>query len=167
MKTFVIKSVRCVSAFLCISILSSCASYRAVRIVQLTEKDTGQSETFYGIVKNNVLIPEFVVDEGNRYPTSAEDALVRFEKNKALMEPKISRKYKIPNSFFFQSERLLVGIGLMAISPVALPIHYIGGYGRDEEGRRSFSKTVRNYFDLSLNSVVLDETKVRNSLAVI
>ena len=142
----------------------SCASYRIVRVVQMTEKESGKSDIFYGVVKNNVLIPEFVLDERNRYPTTKEDAWARFNERRSKIEPLAKERYRIPNSFLFQAERIMVGIGLVAISPVAIPIHYASGYGKDEQGRRSFGKTVSNYFDLSLNNVISDEDKIKNHL---
>ena len=146
------------------SFCSSCASYRAVRVVQLTEKESGKSDVFYGIVKNNVLVPEFVLDSQNRYPTSKEEAWSRFQSRRLEIEPKINQKYRIPNSFLFQTERTLVAIGLIAISPVAIPIHYASGYGKNSEGKRSFTKTVSNYFDLSINNVIDSEVVLKNPL---
>ena len=142
----------------------SCASYRVVRVVQLTEKESGKSDIFYGVVKNNVLIPEFVLDERNRYPTTKEEAWAKFNARRSKIEPLLKERYRIPNSFLFQTERIMVGIGLVAISPVAIPIHYVSGYGRDEQGRRSFGKTVTNYFDLTLNNVIIDEVGIKNPL---
>ncbi len=146
------------------SFFTSCASYRAVRVVQLTEQETGKSDVFYGIAKNNVLVPEFILDNQNRYPTSKEEAWGRFQSKRLEIEPKINQKYKIPNSFLFQTERTLVAIGLVAISLVAIPLHYIGGYGKNSEGKRSFTKTVSNYFDLALNNIIDDKAVLKDSL---
>jgi len=146
------------------SFFTSCASYRVVRVVQLTEQGTGKSDVFYGIAKNNVLLPEFVLDSQNRYPTSKEEAWNRFQSKRLEIEPKINQKYRIPNSFLFQTERTLVAIGLVAISPVALPLHYISGYGKNSEGKRSFIKTVSNYFDLALNNIIDDKTVLKDPL---
>ena len=109
-------------------------------------------------------MPEFVLDSQNRYPTSKEEAWSRFQSRRLEIEPKINQKYRIPNSFLFQTERTLVAIGLIAISPVAIPLHYVSGYGKDSEGKRSFTKTVSNYFDLSINNVIDSNVVLKDPL---
>lgn len=148
-------------------VLTSCASYRAVRVVKLTDRDSGNSENFYGIAKNNVLVPEFTLDERNHYPTSVDEAWQRFETRKTVVDSQVNRRYRIPNSFLFQSERLIVGAGLILVAPIAIPIQYLGGLNRGEQGRRSWSRTAYDYFDLSLNDVIEDESVVRDRLALI
>lgn len=153
--------------FVLASLVSSCASYRVVRVVQVTDQEAGQSQAFYGVTKNNVLIPEFTLDERNRYPATKIEAWQRFEASREKIESFVDKKYKIPNSFLFQTERIIVGIGLILVSPVAIPLQYAAGMERDEDGKRNFARTVTNYFDLSLNNVVTDDAAVRDPLAAV
>ena len=157
---------RAASFFLLILILSGCTSYRMVKVVTLKEDvQAGRAETYYGVTKNNILIPEYVLDETNRYPTSSDEAWRRFEARRARLEPFVKSKYKVPNSFAFQSERFLIGVGLVAVAPVAIPVHYLGGLERNASGRRDWGYTVKTYFDFSLNPVIVEEARVRDHLA--
>lgn len=143
-----------------------CASYKVVRVSKGVDAD-GRVVDYYGVTRNNVLIPEYVIDEKGNYPESPEEAERRFEDRKDELEGYIKNKYELPDNFTYQTGRGILGAGLIAVSPVALPITYISSKTSPNPERRddSFSKVAKEYFSMSMDKPVYQTPELKDELS--
>jgi len=161
--------IKCTLALLLIITMSSCAHYRSVRVYEVVDELGDDQEVYYAIAKNNVIIPEYVVDYRGNYPSSEEAAWERFESRKDVIESSIQGRYRVPNSFLYNSERYVFMVGLIIVSPVVIPITYISELIRTEEDELyegSFSKVVSSYFDLSMNEPIKIEPDLQDAFEI-
>ncbi|MBU1864595.1 MAG: hypothetical protein KKH94_13120 [Candidatus Omnitrophica bacterium] len=154
-------SVCCTMLLVC-----SCAHYRICTTYEVvnTESDAA-SKVYYAITKNNVLIPEFVIDSQGHYPTSPEAAWEQFLKRQSKVEKYIDNKYKIPNNGAYQIQRWGLMIGLMAVSPIAIPITYVSEFSEerdDESSSKNIWHSIKRYFALSMNEPNYVEPEIKD-----
>jgi hypothetical protein len=102
-----------------------CATFRVVEVGSGVDEE-GIVSRFYGVARNNVLIPEYVVDAYGSYPTSEQEAHRRFDVSHYTVEPYIIEKYILPNEFLYQLRRISWGSGFVLVSPIVLPIEWLG-----------------------------------------
>jgi hypothetical protein len=151
--------------------VSGCAYYRVVPVRQLIiTKVPVEKKTYYAIAKNNVVIPEFVIDSDGYYPTSAEEAWKRFQTRRRDLEPLIDQKYAIPKSGPYQTERIVVMIGLLAVSPVAFPVMYLSDVTFAKQKslpKKTFREEWHQYFALTASEPLFQEPRLKNEFKVI
>ena len=123
-------------------VLSSCSSYRVVSLTRGIDQE-GEVRDFYAVAENNVIIPEYVINERGEYPTDPGTARKCFEERHAKLEAKIKEKYKVPGDFSYGTKSVLLGTAFFLVFPVAYPLYYFGS----EKGERSPAK----YFDLMVH----------------
>ncbi len=153
-------------------LLTSCTHYRVVELYEVVKSDgSGEKTTFYAIAKNNIIIPELVVDKNGNYPSSKKEAWRRLEERKEVLDEDINIKYKIPHNVPYQMKRSGLMIGLIAVSPVVIPITYFSELMSPDEDKKdgvSFCKVVKDYFSISVNEPISyypplkDEFKIVN-----
>lgn len=126
---------------LCILIFSnvSCASYRPVLLTKGADSD-GQVRDFYAVAQNNVVIPEYVVNERGEYPTDPKTAWSRFQERRTELEPKMRAKYKLPSNAGSSTGRFFLTTAYVLAFPISYPIYAFGGGKSD--------KSPAGYFDL-------------------
>ncbi|MCH8981765.1 hypothetical protein IH922_07075, partial [candidate division KSB1 bacterium] len=61
--------------------------------------------------ENNVIVPEYVINERGEYPTDEETAWQRFNERKAELIPKMRERYIIPSDFSHGFGKVLLGVG--------------------------------------------------------
>lgn len=103
----------------------------------------GEVRDFYAVTQNNVVIPEYVVNERGEYPTDPETAWQRFQERKAELEPKMREKYKIPSGGGSSAKRSFLAAAYGVMFPISYPIYALGGGKKD--------KSPAGYFDLMVH----------------
>jgi len=116
---------------------------------------------FYAVARNNVVIPEYVVDEYQNYPSSPEEAMRCFEARKDNVETFIGDKYDLSPSWTYQVPRYFLGAGLTVISPIAVPVQSLGEMFSKQTSKRSFGRIASDYFEYSFNPPVYEKSKIR------
>ena len=121
----------------------SCTSaYRPVLLTKGVDRD-GQVRDFYAVTQNNVVIPEYVVNERGEYPTDRQTAWSRFQERKAELEPKMREKYQLPSDAGSAAQRSLLTAAYVCMFPISYPLYAFGGGKKD--------KSPAGYFDLMVN----------------
>jgi len=134
----------------------ACASYRVVPVARGVDS-AGEFQQFYAVAHNNVIIPEYVVNERGEYPTDEKTAWERFQSRRAELAPKIKAKYKIPSDASYAVKKAPLRIGFFAISPISYPIYAISS----DPGKRSPAE----YFDLMVDGPSAETPKLKDELA--
>ncbi len=143
--------------------LTGCTTYRVVQIGPgVTENNI--VSPFYGMTRNNVLIPEYVLDEYGNYPTTEEEAEKRFRLQRFKVEPLIKEKYDLPPAFPNQVPQYFLGLGFALVSPIALPIQWLGESSSPTTKKRSFSKIASDYYSSSFSSAVYEKPRIRERI---
>lgn len=145
--------------------LQGCSAYRVVSMGPGVD-DQNIVRPFYAVVRNHVLIPEYVIDEYGNYPTSADEARARFESRKKSLESVVSGKYDLPRDVPYQLKRGLVGSGFILISPVAVPVQCLGELFSTSQNRRPVPKVVEDYFDSGFNPPLYDKPRIRERIDI-
>ncbi|OGW88147.1 MAG: hypothetical protein A3G33_02640 [Omnitrophica bacterium RIFCSPLOWO2_12_FULL_44_17] len=118
---------------------SGCASYRVVHLSKGVDAN-GEVRDFYGVAENNVVIPEYVINERGEYPEDVKQAWNIFQTRKEKLSSSMREKYVIPNNFGYGIVRSLLAVGFLAVSPVTYPLYV----SSSPKGKRSFGR----YFDV-------------------
>lgn len=141
---------------------AGCATYRVVEVGSgIDEK--GMVSRFYGVARNNVLIPEYVVDVYGSYPTTEREARRIFDVTHYSVESYIKSKYALPNEFLYQLRRISWGSGFVLVSPIVLPIEWLGeAFGGPR--RRGFGEVARDYFRSSFSERTYKKPKIRETV---
>jgi len=106
---------------------------------------------FYAVARNNVVIPEYVIDRYGNYPTSREEARRRFELRRENIEPVITQKYDLSQTVSNEVPRYFFGFCFALVSPIAIPVRWFGEAFSSSSKRRSLSEVAANYFESSFN----------------
>lgn len=154
--------------FVISSMFSGCAHYHAVMIKQakIEEGASVHIERWYAITKNNIVIPEFVLDSRMQYPKTEEEAWRLFRERRATVGPVIDRKYKIPASFPYQISRVSAMVGLTVVSPVVIPIMVVSSVFGKKENRESVGVIIHDYFDVAEQSPTFQEPLLKNEFEI-
>lgn len=143
--------------------LTGCTSYRVVQL------GPGVAENniitpFYGVTRNHVLIPEYTLDEYGNYPTTEEEAEKRFQAQRAKVEPVIKEKYELPDSFANQIPQFFLGLGFVLVSPIAIPVQWMGEIFSSSSKKRPFSKIAGDYYAFSFGPPGYEKPKIRERI---
>ena len=134
---------------------ASCASYRVVPFTRGVDLD-GNVRDFYAVVRNNTIIPEYVINERGEYPTDPKVAWQRFKQRRDKLEPEMIAKYKIQDNFSYVAKSAALGTAYSAVFPVTYPLYYFGS----AKGTRSPQK----YFDLMVHGSSPREPESKDEL---
>ena len=121
---------------------TSCASYRVVESARGVDAD-GNVRQFYAVAHNNVIIPEYVINERGEYPTDETTTWELFRARKNELVPKMEAKYRIPSNAAHSMKQTALGSAFTAVFPVSYPIYLMAS----EAGKRSPA----DYYDLMVN----------------
>jgi hypothetical protein len=110
----------------------SCSTYRVVPLIHGVDSE-GEIKQFYAVTYNNVIIPEYVIDERGTYPTEKQIAWGRFLERKEGIRSEIREKYRLPNDFTNGLKQFILGLGFLIVFPVSYPIYAASS----EKGERS------------------------------
>ncbi len=99
----------------------------------------GEVRDFYAVTYNQVVIPEYVINERGEYPTDPETARQRFQQRKPALESKMKARYILPNNALFFSKQFLLYAGFTVVSPVTYPLYAMSA----KEGKRSLGEYYR------------------------
>jgi len=153
--------LRTLGSFLFLFCFASCVSYRVVKLGPGVGEDNIVSP-FYAVARNNVVIPEYVVDRYGNYPTTTEDAEKRFQLQRYSAEPLVREKYYISSNPPGQLSQYVFGFCLSLVSPVVVPIQWIGETFSSIPGKkRSFSQIASDYFALCFHSPLYEKPQIR------
>ena len=148
--------MRILTLVLSLAVLTtSCASYRVVPLVRGIDRE-GEVHQFYAVAHNNVIVPEYVINERGEYPTSKEEARARFQARQNLI-PAMKEKYRIPGDFSSASKRTLLSSGFLIVFPISYPIYLF----TSPKGSRSPGA----YFDLMANGPTANAPELRDEFA--
>lgn len=141
------------SFLLIISMISGCASSSQYRVVKIGPgvDDQGIIQPLYGVTRNNVIIPEYVVDEFGKYPASPEEAKARFETRKDDLEDLIQNKYEIPTASGGGIANPFFAVGFILLAPIVLPVTFLGELLSGKSDKKSAGELTSEYFDMSLH----------------
>jgi len=145
---------------LAIVFLTGCTSYRVVPL------GPGVAENniitpFYGVTRNHVLIPEYTLDEYGNYPTTEEEAEKRFQAQRAKVDPVVKEKYELPASFPNQIPQFFLGLGFVLVSPIAIPVQWLGEIFSESSKKRPFSKVAGDYYTFSFSPPGYEKPRIR------
>jgi hypothetical protein len=115
----------------------SCASYRVVSLSRGTDKE-GEIRNFYAVAENNVIIPEYAINERGEYPTESKTAWNQFKSRRDALASKMRERYRIPNSAYFSVKSGFFAIAYTVLFPVTFPAYY---FINDKKG-----KSVSDYY---------------------
>lgn len=140
-----INNIRTLSIIILFSFLfTSCASFRVVQISKGADA-AGRIQDYYAVAENNVIVPEYVINARQEYPTSKDNAWDVFKQRKNL-KSQIRKKYFIPNDVGFSISRYFGSVVFTVMSPITYPMFY-------------FSSKTDQSFGNYLNVMVLGEPK--------
>ena len=122
-------------------VLSSCASYRVVPFTRGVDSE-GAVHDFYAVAHNNVIIPEYVINERGEYPTDPKVAWALFRERRSRLESQMRTKYKTPGDFSYSVQSALLGAAFFVVFPITFPLYYFGS--GDEK------KSPKRYFELMM-----------------
>ena len=71
----------------------SCASYRVVPLARGVDSE-GDVREFYAVAHNNIVIPEYVMNERGEYPLDRQTAWQRFQDRRKERVPQMKEKYE-------------------------------------------------------------------------
>ena len=147
-----------------VCMMSGCSHYR---IVPIYEHD---SQVYYGVTQNGVIIPEYSIDVNGTFPRSQEEARSRLAARRDAYAPALRRRYCIPNDYMYSFQRIPLNTGLILVSPAVIPIIYIFDLytgGDADNQRKSFSACVKRYIDIALNEPVNYEVSLKNKYEIV
>ena len=164
--------VQGIAGFVLLSIChSSCTYYRVVSLYEIRDQNNREKKTIlYAIAKNNIIVPEYVIDTNGLYPQTKEEAWNRFRVRKDTLETSIDKKYKIPHTVPYQMKRMGLMIGLIAVSPVVIPITYFSEITqKDTDGNdhAGFWDTVKEYFSLAANEPISYHPPLKDEFKIV
>lgn len=106
-------------------ILAGCAPhYHTVKLSKGTDAE-GNIVKYYAVTRNGVVIPEYVIDERGNYPDTKELAEERFKERKNELDDTVKKKYVLPPNTPYEIQRNVIGVGLLAVSPILIPIGFL------------------------------------------
>ena len=156
------KTRYCQSSLIALALVffTGCTSYRVVQL------GPGVAENniitpFYGVTRNHVLIPEYTLDEYGNYPTTEEEAEKRFQSQRVKVDPIIKEKYELPPTFPDQIPQYFLGFGFVLVSPVAIPVQWIGELFSSSAKKKSFSKIAGDYYSISFGVPGYEKPRIR------
>ena len=121
---------------------TSCASYRVVEVARGIDAE-GNVRQFYAVAHNNVIIPEYVINERGEYPTDEKTAWERFHERKDELLPRMKAKYRIPSDTAHSMKQTALGTAFTAVLPITYPVYAMAS----GDGQRSPA----DYYDLMVN----------------
>jgi hypothetical protein len=138
-----------------------CATYQVVELGPGVAENNIISP-LYAVSRNQVVYPEYVVDEYGNYPTDRETAWKRFREKKDAAEAVIREKYEVPSAFPGQIPRYLFGFCFALASPVVIPVRWFGEglFGKPGQ-KKSFSRISSEYFRSSFNPPGYEKPLIR------
>ena len=101
---------------------ASCAHYRVTELERFSTDPAHTTPEIitYAVTRNNMIIPEYVIDRKGNYPTSREEALQRFNTRRAELDDFVRNKYLIEPNTPYTIKRTLYITGELVVSPVVL-----------------------------------------------
>jgi len=146
-----------------------CAHYRVVELERFhDQQNEGAIVTTYAATKNNMIIPELVIDRTNRYPTDKKIAAERLASRKIVMKDFINEKYKTENSFLFQTKRIAFMTGQIIVSPIVVPIMFVADlFNRSVPDHENTSSLLKHYFSQIVNPPVPQKPILRDELTAL
>jgi len=138
-----------------IGAISACAPVH--RVVQVSE---GQ----FGATYNNVLIPEYTKSGTTAFASSHEQADSLLSKRAEELNSWIGDKYILPNSLSYRVNRTMLQIGLIAVSPIVIPLEWVGEKVAPPSGAekgRAFKQVAVDYFELPFDQPVARQVGAR------
>lgn len=137
-----------------------CASYTALELGPAVSLQ-GEIQPAFGVIRNGFIIPEYVLNAKGEWPSTEEEAWKRFNARPADLESFIREKYVLPNDTLYQMQRIPLAIGLILISPIALPVMILGSRG--DTPPISAGKVADRYWKNSLHSPKTRAPMIRES----
>ena len=155
---------RNISSFLLlILLLAGCGPhYHAIKLTKGVHAD-GEIVSYYAVTRNGVVIPEYVIDEKGEYPITKEEAWSRFEDRKQKLNEAVKNKYVIPANIPYEIQRNIIGAGLLAVSPIFIPIDLLSNLFREKKSGVELSK--KNYFEAAFEEPVPKDPRLRDELS--
>jgi len=91
------------------------ASFKAVDLGPGVD-EKGLLRPNYAIVRNGVVIPEYVVDQFGNFPLTADEALRRYKERKRDLELFVQQKYDLSGAGGGEISRFFMGAGASLIA---------------------------------------------------
>lgn len=162
------KKIVCVYLILLVELFcASCAHYHIVPLYRVETKKQNDAVVFYAGTKNGVIIPELTINEQGAYPRSLEEAKVIMDNRKDIVDNDIEEKYEIPNSFWYQTKRWTLFLGLSIVSPVVISIQYISELLSNNSEKDSFMRTVDEYFENAFYNPILLPADLKDEFKIV
>jgi hypothetical protein len=164
-----------ISLILCWGVLvgmpafAGCANYRVVELERF--HDPGNKDaivTTYAATKNNMIIPELVIDRTGRYPTDKKIAVERMRSRRTVMQELIREKYKIENSALYQTKRVTFMVAQIIVSPIVVPIMFVSDLlNRTVPEHEKSSSLLKHYLKSIVNPPIPLKPVLRDELSVV
>ena len=141
--------------FLIIGFISACAPVH--RVVQVSDNQ-------FGATYNNVLIPEYTKSGTTAFAATHEQADSLLSKRAEELNSWIGDKYILPNSLSYRVNHTMLQIGLIAVSPIVIPLEWIGEKVAPPSGAekgRTFKQVAVDYFELPFDQPVARQVGAR------
>jgi hypothetical protein len=122
---------------------------------------------YYAVAQDGVVVPEYVVDRYGNYPTTREEAWRRFHNQKDQLQPLVQAKYDLTRGGASGVSRNVMGFFFTLVSPVAIPIRYLGEAFGPKDKRRSFGEVASEYFDLSFHPPGFQLPRIRERIDIL
>lgn len=139
-------------------VVSSCAPMHRIVKVKGVKDEEGKVNYLYGVTYNNTLIPEYTQTTMGTYADSYEEASELLDKRREDIDPWIDDKYELTNSTWFQLTNGISRLGLLAISPIVVPIEWLGEKlfpDPDLGPARSWKQIAEDFFEEQYDEPVL------------
>lgn len=158
------------SLLLILFLINGCASsaqqYRVVKIGPGVD-DQGIIQPLYGVTRNNVIIPEYAVDEFGKYAASPEEAAARLDERKDALEDFVQNKYEIPPAGGGSIANPFFAVGFILLAPIVLPVTFLGELFSGKEDKKSAGELTAEYFDMSIHPPApIEKAKIKERVDV-
>ena len=149
-----------------IFLISGCAHYRVIELERFYDVSGNQEDivTTYAATKNNMIIPELVIDRKGSYPTDRDIADDRMRIRKTVFKEKIRDKYSVENSFLFQTRRISLTVGQIIVSPIVIPVIWIYDFVHKTVPEE---RLLRHYIRQIVYAPIPQKPVLRNEMAVV
>lgn len=125
--------------------------------------EKGTIVNYYALTRNGVVIPEYVIDEQGNYPASKEEAEKRFAERKNSLDETVKKKYVLPPNTPYEIQRNAVGVGLLAVSPIVVPLDLLTNSYREKKSGVKLSQS--KYFESAFEEPVPHDPKLKDELS--
>jgi len=149
-------------------LLSSCVQYRVVELDQSVQQGEEDQEamTRFAMVRNNTIIPEYVINRRGEYPHSAEEAQGRYDARHKIVDQFIEKKYRIQSTAMFRTKQTVFGFFQIVLSPVVFLVVVVNDIFVESHEKQFYDSNMAYYLHTTFHRPKPEKPRLQNELAL-